>query len=273
MTLVNISDFYPDYKERIFDNQDIKNYSVYSETEDKVGGVHDLLVDESGRFRYLVIDTGFWFFGKQVLLPVGRARVDHSDDRVYAMGMTKEQAERLPKYDSDMTIDYDYEERVRGVYRSTAAQPTSTPDTYKYDNDPTLYDVDETNHQKFKLYQERLIADKDRYKAGEVAVGKKVESKTAKVAVPVENERVVIERTTPTGTTPVTPGATNFKEGEVARVEVYEESAQIDKQAFVREEVEVRKEVDRDTVEASETIRRETLDVDTHGNPVVNKNR
>jgi stress response protein YsnF len=58
----------------------------------------------------------------------------------------------------------------------------------------------------------------------------------------------------------------------VARVEVYEETADIQKQAFVREEVNIRKEVEHETVTSQETIRREELDVDVDGNPVINKN-
>lgn len=276
MALIKISDFYPDYKDRIFEGEDIKGYSVYSDREEKIGDVHDILLDESGRFRYLVIDTGFWLFGKQVLLPVGRARMDYGRNRVYVTGMTKEQAENLPEYRSNMTVDYDYEERVRGTYRPTAGRATQqnyNRSDYRYDYDPALYKMDEQNHQKLKLYEERLIADKDRHKAGEVAVGKKVETETARVSVPVEKERVVIERTTPTNSMPVSPGTADFREGEVARMEVYEESADVEKQAYVREEVDVRKEVDRDTVEAEETIRREELDIDTKGNPVVNRNR
>ena len=49
------------------------------------------------------------------------------------------------------------------------------------------------------------------------------------------------------------------------RMEVYEETADLKKQAFVREEVNIRKEVERETVEATETLRREELDVKTEG--------
>ena len=63
-----------------------------------------------------------------------------------------------------------------------------------------------------------------------------------------------------------------FHEGEVARVDVYEETPDIHKEAFVREEVRVRKEVDQKVVNAEEQLRREELDVDTQGRPVVDKN-
>ncbi|HEY9643390.1 MAG TPA: DUF2382 domain-containing protein, partial [Coleofasciculaceae cyanobacterium] len=114
----------------------------------------------------------------------------------------------------------------------------------------------------------RLIANKTRRKTGEVSIGKHVETETVNVSVPIEKERVVIDRVDSTDTSAVEAGAANaFQEGEVARVEVYEESPDIRKEAFVREEVQVRKEVDRDTVQAEDTIRKERLNVDKQGNP------
>ena len=129
------------------------------------------------------------------------------------------------------------------------------------------------NNDNVKLYEERLVADKQRHKAGEVSIGKHVETETARVAVPVEKERIVVERTTPTNERAVTPGTANFSGGEVAHVDIYEESADINKEAFVREEVRVRKEVERETVEAQETLRREKLDVDVDGKTTIRKDR
>lgn len=277
MALIKLADFYPNYREEIFGGDDIKGFDVYAgSTDEKIGSVYDALVDETGRFRYLVLDTGIWVVGKKVLLPIGSSRIDYDARRIYATGLTsKQQAENLPQYSEDMTVDYDYEERVRGVYRPPAEQSISASydrDTYSYDRDASLYNTNEQEHQNLKLYEERLIANKNRAKTGEVAVGKRVETNTAQVSVPVEKERVVIERTTPinAGTT-VTPGEADFREGEVARIEVYEETADIHKEAFVREEVNVRKEVDRDMVEGKETVRREELDVKTEGQPVVQR--
>lgn len=306
MALLKIEDFDPNYRDS-FNGSDLKGMSVYTQSDEKIGTVHDVLVDEDGQFRYLVVDLGFWIFGKKVLMPVGRSQIDQSADRVYAIGMTREQAENLPEFSDRLALDYDYEEQVRGVYRSPStnmstsgvsdtipvdasapleasapldttaamaggmATPTYTPttydrDTYNYQQDAPLYDMNERDHQTLKLYQERLIANKKRVKAGEVAIGKHVETETAKVAVPIEKERVVIERVTPADAgRAVNPGEATFREGEVAHVELYEETADIHKEAFVREEVRVSKEVERDTVEAQETLRREELDIDTGG--------
>jgi uncharacterized protein (TIGR02271 family) len=283
MALLKLEDFDPNYRET-FEGGDIKGLSVYAEGDEKIGTVSDALVDEQGNFRYFVVDLGFWIFGKKVLLPVGRTRIDYNADRVYAIGMTRQQADNLPEFNNLQTIDYDYEEQVRGVYRTpatgtsvstdtSAAQPTTPTynrDTYNYQQDASLYQMNEQDHQNLKLYQERLIANKQRVKSGEVAIGKHVETETARVSVPIEKERVVIDRVTPADAgRPVAPGEAAFREGEVAHLEIYEETPDIHKEAFVREEVRVKKVVEQDTVEAQETLRREELDVNTDGRPVV----
>jgi uncharacterized protein (TIGR02271 family) len=281
MALQRLEEFYPNYREEIFAGDDIKGFDVYAgDSDEKVGSVYDALVDETGRFRYLVVDTGIWIFGKKVLLPIGSARFDYGARRVYATGLrSKDQAEQLPAYDELEPVDYDREEQVRGVYRSqgataAAAAPASYDrSSYSYDIDKPLYETNEQNHQNLKLYEERLIANKTRQKTGEVAIGKRVETETARASVPVEKERVVIERVTPVEAGQVVSvGETDFQSGEVARMEVYEETADIHKEAYVREEVSVRKEVVRSTVEGEETLRREELEVKTDGTPVVDNN-
>ncbi len=282
MALVKITDYYHDHIDSRSDVDDIDNFDVYTETNEKVGTIHDILVDETkGRFRYLVVDTGFWIFGKKVLLPVGRANIHYSDKRVYAKGLTKEQVENLPNYDELQEIDYDYEEQVRGVYRGSVAtsgltQPAAYDRaTYNYEQDSSLYDIPEldstSDGQSLKLYEERLIANKQRQKAGEVSIAKHVETETARVAVPVEKERVVIERNSPASTKPASAPNDAFRSGEVARMDIYEEKADIQKQAVVKEEVRVKKVVESNTVEATEQIRREELDIDTQGRPVVER--
>ncbi len=272
MTLFKLADFDPNYKE-VFGGEDIKEMSLYTQGGDKIGSVDDALVDKDGRFRYLVISTGAMFFGKKILLPIGLSRLDYSQKRVYVDGLSKEQVENLPEYDDSMTVDYHYEEKVRGAYRAPEAKNVAhQPDTYNYQKDSSLYDLNDRDHSNIKLYEERLVASKSRIKTGEVSVGKHVETETARVSVPVDKERVVIERVTPTGeATVVDPDTVNFAEGEVARVELYEEQPDIHKEAYVREEVRVKKVVEHDTVEASETIRREELDVDTQGDLRVNE--
>ena len=121
-----------------------------------------------------------------------------------------------------------------------------------------------------KLYEERLVVDKDRTKTGEVAIGKRVETETAQASIGIDKERVVIQRTTPGTGEAVVPGDQPFQDSEVIRMEVYEETPDIRKEAFVREELNIRKEVSESTVNAEEVLRREELDIQTEGTPVIN---
>jgi len=127
-----------------------------------------------------------------------------------------------------------------------------------------------THDDTIRLHEERLLVDKTRQKTGEVSIGKHVETETAKASVPIEKERIVVERVQSEDFgTAVTPGEASFQAVEAVRMEVYEETADFKKEAFVREEINLRKEVDRQLVDVEETIRREQLDVDVQGNPVV----
>ncbi|MGF2039884.1 MAG: DUF2382 domain-containing protein [Nostoc sp. CmiVER01] len=266
MPLHKLEHFDPNYRET-FGGDDIRALDLYTEGGDRVGSVADVLVDDHGHFRYLVIDTSSNFLGKKILLPIGLSRIDYPAKRVYVDGLSRHQVEGLVEYREDMVVDRDYEENVRSIFRSPNSGVTYDRNTYNYETEPALYGLKNQDNQTFKLYEERLIASKQRIKTGEVTVGKHIETDTASVTVPIQKERVLIERVVPTEAGKVVdPNELKFQEGEVARIEVYEETPEIRKEAFVREEVRVKKVVERDTVEAHETIRREELDVDTEGN-------
>ena len=311
MPLYHLKDYYPNYRETLANGQigNIDSYSIYAHGEDRVGTAKDLLVDESGHFRYLVVDTGPWIFGKNVLLPIGLARFDYDQSRIYVNGLSKTQIENLPEYKEDTVVDEKYEEQVRGQYRPIAqgrssrqflgrnytasndAANTKTLDAGRmnpldesrqrtqpgvastashqgvddrYNREPGLYGYSEEDNQgALRLYEERLVAERTRAKVGEVTVGKHVETQTAEISEPIEKERVVVERRDvnqpAVGTDHV------FEDKEVARMEVYEDQVNVGKEAFVREEVNVRKETDRELVRSREEIRREELDVNTDG--------
>ncbi len=150
------------------------------------------------------------------------------------------------------------------IYDMPGREPTKVTDV----DEDIRNRTDIPDEEKIKLYEERLMVNKQRAKAGEVSIGKRVETETAQVEVPIERERVVVERKDTVDGTVVNPGKVDFSGGQVASVDVYEETADIEKQAFVREEVKVRKEVEHETVEAREKVRREELEVKADGNVI-----
>ncbi|AFZ26224.1 conserved domain protein, TIGR02271+C111 [Cylindrospermum stagnale PCC 7417] len=265
MSLHKLEEFDPNYRET-FGGDDVKGLEVYNQGEQSIGTVTDAVVDQNGRFRYLVINANVDNVSKTILLPIGLTRINYPAKRVYINELSRQQIENLPEYQDNTILDDNYEEKVRHAFRSPTSDITFDRETYTYQQEPALYDLNEQYHQTLRLYEERLIASKHRVKTGEVAVGKHIETEVARVGIPIQKERVVIERVPATATgTFVDPKELKFQEGEVARIEVYEETPDIHKEAFVREEVRVRKVIDRDMVEAQDTIRREELDVNTAG--------
>ena len=133
--------------------------------------------------------------------------------------------------------------------------------------------ISSRDDEAIRLHEERLVVDKHRQKTGEVAANKRIETEKANVSVPVEKERIVVERVNSAEIGQVVNAAeTTFQDEEAIRVEVYEETVDIRKEAFVREEVNLRKEVEQKNVSVNETLRREELDVQKQGNPIVETN-
>jgi len=219
MSLKKLRDFDPKYLEA-FEGNDLIGFNVYIEgTDEKVGSVKDILVDELGHFRYLVVDFGLWIFNKQIMLPVGRSRVNYDAQRVYVLGLDRKQAENLPEYNDSVPVDYDYEEQVRGIYRTPAtdstvpsvsddksnsvpvpnailAQASAAPynrDSYNYQQDSSLYALNDTNHQILKLYQDRLLARRNRVNTGDTGISQH-QIKITSIETSVRTEQVVFKQ-------------------------------------------------------------------------------
>ncbi len=97
---------------------DVRGFEVRTrDNNKKVGKVDDLVCGASGELRYLDIGLDGLFNRKRVLLPVGVARVDRSNDVVWVAGMTKEQVKELPDYKGDPeSISEEYEQQCCGPY-------------------------------------------------------------------------------------------------------------------------------------------------------------
>ncbi|MFJ1753596.1 PRC-barrel domain-containing protein [Kitasatospora sp. NPDC088134] len=66
---------------------------------------------------YLVVDTGPWIFGREVLLPAGTVnRVDHEERTVY-VNRSKDEVKNSPEYDKDRHYDDPaYRDQLGGYY-------------------------------------------------------------------------------------------------------------------------------------------------------------
>ncbi|MFJ7955828.1 PRC-barrel domain-containing protein [Streptomyces sp. NPDC096319] len=97
---------------------DLTGYEVEA-TDGSIGKVdkHSDEVDDS----YLVVDTGVWIFGKEVLLPASTVvKVDVENRRIF-VDRTKEQIKNAPEFHRDKHLgDAGYREDL-GIYYGTGA--------------------------------------------------------------------------------------------------------------------------------------------------------
>ncbi|RKE17349.1 PRC-barrel domain-containing protein [Streptomyces sp. TLI_171] len=93
---------------------DLTGYRVEA-TDGHIGKVdkHTEEVDAS----YLVVDTGPWIFGREVLLPAGTVqRVDTAEQTVW-VNRTKDEVKNSPEFDRDRhTGDPEYRREIGGYY-------------------------------------------------------------------------------------------------------------------------------------------------------------
>jgi len=242
------------------DLRDVKGQTAYGANGEKIGTVRDALAEtDSGRIRYLVVDAGGWFSAKQVLVPVGLARFEN--DGVYFNDLTKDQVKAMREYragESWSASDYAADE---SVLRGRTVQASG--DRYDYrDSDTT--DRMFKSPQRLQLLEERLVVDKRREKVGEVEIGKRVETQQQRVDVDLSHDEVIIERH------PVTDGRTADAgrlgaDSQTIRVDVEAERADVRKQAYVAEEVEVSKKQETRHETFNEQVGREVLEVERTG--------
>ena len=95
-------------------SQDLVGYDVEA-TDGSIGSIDKATYDAAD--AYVVVDTGFWIFGKKRLIPAGAIeRVDH-DSKTVHVAMTKDDIRSAPDYDSDDWGD-DARSRHSDYYRS-----------------------------------------------------------------------------------------------------------------------------------------------------------
>lgn len=74
--------------------------------------------DEAGD-AYLVVDTGVWIFGKEVLIPASAVTRVDLEERTVHLGLVKEQVKNAPEFISEKHLaDLQYREEILTYYRA-----------------------------------------------------------------------------------------------------------------------------------------------------------
>jgi hypothetical protein len=96
-------------------DRDLVGYDVEA-VDGKIGKI-DEDSNETGS-AYLVVDTGFWIFGKKRLIPAGVVdRIDDVDRRVFVR-MTKDQIKSAPDFEEQHRTDRELYDKYYDSYWS-----------------------------------------------------------------------------------------------------------------------------------------------------------
>jgi uncharacterized protein (TIGR02271 family) len=228
-------------------------YTVYDQSDQKIGKVDDLFVDENDQPEYIGVKMGF-LGTSSTLIPFQMASVDDSRQAI-VVSTDKETAKSGPAFDDDREITPEFENQVYSYYGLQQASGSTESGAYAdYSSEDTVEDRDELRVQRT---EEELTAGTREVEAGAMKVRKRVRTDREQIEVPTRREEVSVERV------PVSGEATEAEIGEdEVVVPVTEEEVVVGKRAVAKEEVRIKKDVVEDTEVVEEDVRREEIDVD-----------
>jgi hypothetical protein len=101
--------------------QDLRGFEVDAR-DGKIGTVDDR--SEVGA-DHLVVDTGPWIFGKQVVLPVGLVERIAFEERRLLVSRSKDEIKNAPDFDEELADDPRYGEELRAYYSGERSREAS----------------------------------------------------------------------------------------------------------------------------------------------------
>jgi len=251
---------------------DVRGWEVRERGGNKVGEVHELLIDTSEmRVRYLDVELEGQLPGsggnRHVLIPVGSVTLDDRRDDVILSGISASQLSGLSPY-THSGVTREYETSLLQGLGLGAGTGAAAGDFYGAEHfDDTRLFSGARRPQASRVEgaaqitraEEELAVGKQQVQAGEVGVRKTVETEHVRKQVPVTHEEVEIERR------PVQPGAdlrnADIRENEI-RVPLMAEEVVTEKRVVPKEQLIIRKRpvTEQRTVEAD--VRKERIDVE-----------
>ena len=92
---------------------DLTGFDVEA-TDGSIGKIDEATYDAGA--SCLVVDTGFWIFGKKRMLPAGVVRGIDVDEQKVFVALTKDQIKNAPEFDETRYRDQDYRDELGGYY-------------------------------------------------------------------------------------------------------------------------------------------------------------
>ena len=92
---------------------DLTGYEVEA-TDGHIGKIDEATYDNGS--GCVVVDTGFWIFGKKRMIPAGTVNEIDLDNRTVRVGLTKDQIKEAPDWDPDRRDDEGYRTQHSDYY-------------------------------------------------------------------------------------------------------------------------------------------------------------
>ena len=97
--------------------RDVMGLGIHA-SDGAIGSVDDFLIeDDTWAIRYLIVDTGTWWPGKQVLVSPEWIERTRWNDKAVQINLTREQIEHAPEYDPARPLGREYEGQLFEHYR------------------------------------------------------------------------------------------------------------------------------------------------------------
>lgn len=82
-----------------------------------IGHIKDLYFDDQNwHVRYVVVDTGLWLTGREVLIATAALSKLRDEDRCFTVDLTREQVKNSPDIDTAKPVSRQHEEQLHGYY-------------------------------------------------------------------------------------------------------------------------------------------------------------
>ncbi len=104
--------FTPDDSGRV--TTDLTGFEVVTTDDQKIGKV-DEATNEAGN-SWIVVDTGFWIFGKKRMIPAGAIESVAVDDRRLRVSYSKDDVNDAPDYDKAREYQDAYRQEMDDYY-------------------------------------------------------------------------------------------------------------------------------------------------------------
>ena len=236
-----------------FNQQIVEGTPVYDINGEKVGDVSEHGVEQGA----LVVHKGL-FFPKDIYVPT--SYLQGSDANGVYLSLAKDELKgdrwQSPPAPTEATTGM----RSTGGINTGVVQDVNLRGTDRTARTRDVQmDTANTNDVAVPVREEELVANKQREQIGEVRVHRNVTEEQQNITAPVTHEEVYVERVAGRGNEPVSADAFSEKDIEVP---VMGEELNVTKEAHVAEEVRLRKERVTEQQTASDTVRREHVDID-----------